>query len=184
MAICLPGTTQKDPNCFWFVSGKVFLVFVLNFFPQRKLWTQLLTVTNYGVAFPTFGDIAGVNAFIEQLISPALEKLPSWWCHLPWQVSICSDSLFICGCLFFLVRHYVFSQLGSADCTFLQWKTGSGWSHSPNAVLSPRCFLDFDFYCYFCLYLYILFNNWEKGSSSHPDSFCSEFSLKSETSEV
>lgn len=182
MAICLPGTTQKDPNCLWLVRQSVPGV-CSEFFFQRKLWTQLLTVINYGVAFPTFGDIAGVNTFIEQVISPALEKLPSWWCHLPWQVSICSNAFFSRGCLFLLVRHYVFPKLGSADCTFLQWKTGSGWNSS-NAVLSPLCFLAFDFYCYFCLYLYILFNNWEKGSNSHLDYFCSKISLKSETGEV
>lgn len=77
----------------------------------------------------------------------------------------------------------MFPKLGSADCTFLQWKMGSGWN-SPNAVLSPRCFLAFDFYYYFCLYLYTLFNNWKKGNNSHPDYFCSKSSLKSETGEV
>lgn len=43
---------------------------------------------------------------------PRPGKLPFWWCHLLWQASVCSDSFFICGCLFFLARQYVFSKLG------------------------------------------------------------------------
>lgn len=71
----------------------------------------------------------------------------------------------------------MFSKLGSADCTFLQWKTVLDGHTVLMLFFFHGAFLPSTFITIFVC-ICILFNNWEKGSNSHPDYFCSKFSLK------